>query len=176
MKRILPIGAVLAVVAAGSAWGVFVEPTQSQLRAAAETPSRVVPMLQDANVAQAANVGKDVIIEIVQLDLKPEDRKARIQELVGYLFGAMPDQAQALAIALGLKIAASPTASMSPEIVSAIQVAIIAQVGLSAGNGFGNSYTLAMQTVAGAPGGGKTVPPQPPPPPVALPYEGQRLR
>ena len=50
-------------------------------------------------------------------------------------------------------------------------------------NVFGNAYNLAMQTVAGAPGGGKNVPPQPPPPPVALPlrppvaqpYEAQRL-
>ena len=83
----------------------------------------------------------------------------------------------------GKFVAASPTASMAPSLLSAIQRAIIEVAGADVGNDFGNAYDLAMQTVAGAPGGGKNVPPQPPPPPVALPlrppvaqpYEAQRL-
>ncbi len=65
---------------------------------------------------------------------------------------------------------------MNAAIVSAIQKSIIETTELKNGTAFGNAYIMAMQTVAGAPGGGKNVPPQPPPPPVALPYEGQRLR
>ena len=176
MRKIVWALVFLSWWVAGSAFGVFVAPTPEQIQAAAKDPPQVVALLQDASVAQASNVGKDVIIEIVRLGLKPEDRDKRIRELVGHLFAALPGQTKALAVAMGLKIAASPTASMSPEIVSAVQVAIIAFTDVSTGNDFGNSYTLAMQTVAGAPGGGKTVPPQPPPPPVALPYEGQLLR
>ncbi len=163
-------------LAAGVAEAAFTPPTQEQLQAAAKEPALVVALVQDANPEQAAEVGKDVVIEIVKLGLKPKDRDARISQLVEYLFKAMPeDNSMELAIALGKAVAGSPTASMSPDTVSAIQLGIILAVGVDHANPFGNSYNLAMQTIAGAPGGGKTVPPQPPPPPVALPYEAQRL-
>ena len=131
----------------------------------------------------AAETAKDVIIQIVQLDLKPVERDSRIASLAAYLFATMAsDQWRALAISLAKFVAASPAASMSPATVSATQRAVIEIAGVDIGNDFGNVYNLAMQTVAGAPGGGKTVPPQPPPPPVALPlrppvatlYEGQQ--
>lgn len=166
----------LACVAAGSAYGAFEKPSRDQLKAAAEDPSLIVALLKDASIDQAAETAKDVVIQIVKLDLKPKDRDARIASLIGYLFLSMPkDQWTDLAIALGKFIAASPTASMEADMISAVQQSIIEVTGVDEGSAFGNAYNLAMQTIAGAPGGGKTVPPQPPPPPVALPYEGQRL-
>jgi hypothetical protein len=169
--------AVVLCLAAWNAYGVFTPPTQDQLKAAAEDPARVTALIQDASVSQAAEVGKDIMVQIVKLNLKPDIRDARIASLVTNLFQAMPkDDWKALAIALAKTVAASPTASMSPAIVSAIQRAIITVAEIEIGTAFGNAYNLAMQTVAGAPGGGKNVPPPPPPPPVALPYEGQRLR
>lgn len=177
MKKIIPILATLAFLSSGSAQGAFVSPTREQLKDAAGTPRLVVPLVVDANPEQAAMVGKDVIIHIVQLGLKPEDRDERIRAVIGYLFQAIEsDQHALLAVALGKAIAASPAASMSPAAISVVQQAIIAFANMELGSAFGNAYMLAMQSVAGAPGGGKTVPPQPPPPPVALPYEGQRLR
>lgn len=169
--------ALLACLAAGSAYGVFVEPTRDQLREAAENPAKVVVLLRDASIPQAAIVGKDVIIQILALDLKPEDRDVRIASLVTYVFQAMPqDDWTALSIELAKAVAASPKASMSSAIVSAIQRTVIEISDVEDGSAFGNAFNLAMQTIAGAPGGGKNVPPPPPPPPVALPYEGQRLR
>ena len=165
-----------ACLAAGNARGEFVKPTREQLKAAAEDPAKVVELLKDASIDQSAELAKDVVIQIVKLDLEPDERDKRISLLVSYLFMTMPeDQWDDLAISLGKFVAASPTASMSPDTISAFQRAIIELAGVSVGSDFGNAYNLAMQTIAGAPGGGKTVPPQPPPPPVALPYEGQRL-
>lgn len=175
------MGLLACLVAAGHAYGAFVKPSRDQLKAAAEDPSQVVALIEDASIDQAAETGKDVIIQITKLDLDPEDRDARIASVVGYLFLSMPpDQWTALAISLGKFVAASPTASMAPDMVSAVQRSIIEVSDVDDGDAFGNAYNLAMQTVAGMPGGGKTVPPQPPPPPVAIPpiaqlYEAQRL-
>jgi hypothetical protein len=176
MKRIIALFA-LAASLATPARAAFTPPTREQLQAVAQEPPRVVVLLKDANAEQAAEVGKDTIVEIIKLDLKPRVRDARIAQLVRHLFLAMPeDDWTELAIAFGKAIAGSPTASMSPAIVSAIQRAIIEYFGAKHGTAFGNAYNLAMMSIAGAPGGGKYVPPQPPPPPVALPYEAQRLR
>jgi hypothetical protein len=176
MKAKIKWLAMLSCVVAWNAYGAFTPPTQDQLKAAAEDPPKVVALVQDASIDQAAIVCRDVIIEIVKLGLKPKVRDARIGSVVRNLFSVIPDdQHTNLAIALAKVVAASPTASMTSGIVSAIQQAIVVLGGVDEGNAFGNAYNLAMQTVAGAPGGGKTVPPQPPPPPVALPYEGQRL-
>ena len=173
----------LICVAAWNAYGAFEKPTREQLKAAAKEVSLIVDLLKDASIDQAAETAKDVIIQIVQLDLKPVERDSRIASLAAYLFATMAsDQWRALAISLAKFVAASPAASMSPATVSATQRAVIEIAGVDIGNEFGNIYNLAMQTVAGAPGGGKTVPPQPPPPPVALPlrppvatlYEGQQ--
>ena len=167
----------LACLAASYAQGAFVPPTRDQLEEAAKHPPKVVVLLHDASVTDAAVVGKDVIIEILQLGLKPKERDARIAMLVTYLFQAMAqDDWTSLAVELAKAVAASPKASMSSAIVSGIQRTIIGVSDVDTGSAFGNAYNMAMQTVAGAPGGGKSVPPQPPPPPVALPYEGQRLR
>ena len=166
----------LGCLAAGSARGEFVKPTREQLKAAAEDPAKVVELLKDASIDQSAELAKDVIIQIVKLDLEPEKRDKRISLLVSYVFMTLPeDYWDDLSISLAKFIAASPTASMSPDTISAVQRAIIELTGVTVGNAFGNAYNLAMQTIAGGPGGGKTVPPQPPPPPVALPYEAQRL-
>ena len=117
--------AALAALAAGSAFGAFEKPTREQLQAAAENPAQVVALVRDANPDQAAEVGKDVIIQIIKLDLKPEARDSRISELIRYLFTAMPQDAwMPLAISLGRFIAASPAASMSPDIVSAATIPI----------------------------------------------------
>jgi hypothetical protein len=167
------LSAALLAVAAEAA---FTPPTREQLQAAAKEPALVVALLQDANSEQVAEVGRDVVIEIVRLGLKPKDRDVRISQLVEYLFKAMSEEdSMELAIAMGKAVAGSPTASMSADTVSAVQLGIILAVNVEHANAFGNAYNLAMQTIAGAPGGGKTVPPQPPPPPVALPYEAQRL-
>ena len=131
----------------------------------------------DASIDQAAETTKDVIVQVVKLDLEPEECDLRAALLIRILFRTMPqDTWTAIAVALGKFVAASPKASMSPSLVSAIQQSIIQTTELKNGNAFGNAYIIAMQTVAGAPGGGKNVPTQPPPPPVALPYEGQRFR
>jgi len=162
---------------AWTAYGIYTPPTRDQVQEAAKDPSLIVAMLQDATAPQAAEVTKNIIIQIVDLDLKDEDRDARIVSLTSYLFLAWPQsQWLALATALGRFVAASPTASMNVATISATQRGIIQVANVKAGDAFGNAYNLAMQTIAGAPGGGKTVPPQPPPPPVALPYEGQRFR
>ena len=170
-------GAVLlAALMACSAQAAFEKPTRAELKAAAEDLSKVVELLEDASIDQAAETAKDVVIQIVKLGLDRQERDSRASSLVGYLFMSMShDQWKALAIAFAKFVAASPTASMDPSLVSALQRAIIEVAGIDIGDIFGNAYNLAMQTIAGAPGGGKTVPPQPPPPPVALPYEGQRL-
>ena len=178
-------GAVLlAVLAAWNAQAAFDPPTRAELKAAAEDVSKVVELLKDASIDQSAEIAKDVVIQIVKLDLDIKERDSRATSVVGYLFMSMPrDKWKDLAISFAKFIAASPTASMDPSLLSALQRAIIEVAGMDGANIFGNAYNLAMQTVAGAPGGGKTVPPQPPPPPVALPlrppvatpYEGQQL-
>lgn len=168
---------VASVLVATFAFGAFQKPSDEQLKAAAQDPALLAALLVDASVDQAAETTKDVIVQIVKLDLEPEERDLRAALLVRVLFRAMPqDTWTAIAVALGAFVAASPKASMSPSLVSAIQQSIIQTTGLKNGNAFGNAYILAMQTVGGAPGGGKNVPTQPPPPPVALPYEGQRFR
>lgn len=169
----------LVGVMAMRAWGAFVPPTDNQLIQAAEDPARIGALVKQASVAQAAEVTKNVIVKIVGLGLPPVTRNARVAAIIADVFKAMPGKAKALAAALGRAIAASPVASGDPAVVSTIQQAVIAAAGAegsAAGAAFGNAYNMAMQSVAGAPGGGKVVPPTPPPPPVAIPYEGQSLR
>ena len=178
--------AALAICLAGmDAQAAFDRPTRAELKAAAEDLSNVVELLQDASIDQAAEVARDVVIEIVKLGLDQAERDSRASSLVGYLFMTFPEgDWTSLAIVLGRMVAASPTASMDPSLLSALQRAIVEVAGVGVASEFGNAYNLAMLTVAGAPGGGKNVPPQPPPPPVALPlrppvaapYEAQRLR
>ena len=178
--------AALAICLAGmDAQAAFDRPTRAELKAAAEDLSKVVELLQDASIDQAAEVARDVVIEIVKLGLDQAERDSRASSLVGYLFMTFPEgDWTSLAIVLGRMVAASPTASMDPSLLSALQRAIVEVAGVGVASEFGNAYKLAMLTVAGAPGGGKNVPPQPPPPPVALPlrppvaapYEAQRLR
>ncbi|NLG35417.1 MAG: hypothetical protein GX548_08700 [Lentisphaerae bacterium] len=175
MKQCMRIWTALMVLGATPVLGAFTYPTQEQLQAAARNPSLVAPLLKDAGVDEAALIAKDVLIEIVKLDLEPDDRESRIRALIDNLFTAMPENHKELVIALGKAVAASPTASISPDVVSNIQLAVIMATDVLNGSAFGNAYNLAMQTVAGAPGGGKTTPSQPPPPPVALPYEIQTL-
>jgi hypothetical protein len=184
MKATIQWVAVLVGLVAWNAYGAFEKPTHDQLKEAAKDPSKVVALLQDASIDQAAETAKDVIIQIVYLDLKPAERNDRIAAVVTYLFKAMPeDQWKDLAIALAKFVAASPAASMAVDNLSTIQRTIIEETSKDVGEDFGNAYNLAMLTIAGAPAGGKTVPPQPPPPPVALPlrppvaqpYEAQRL-
>lgn len=165
------------MLVATCAFGAFQKPSAEQLKAAANDPTLLAALLVDASINQAAETTKDVIVEIVKLDLKPEERDRRVALLIRTLFQTLSEGSwREAAISLGKFIAASPTASSSPALVSAIQQAIIQNAELQNGNAFGNAYITAMQTVAGAPGGGKNVPPQPPPPPVALPYEAQRFR
>lgn len=184
MKATIQWVAIVAGLVAWNAYGAFEKPTRDQLKEAAKDPSKVVALLQDASIDQAAETAKDVIIQIVYLDLETDERNDRIAAVVTYLFKAWPeDQWNDLAISLAKFVAASPAASMSPANLSSIQQSIIEETSGSIGEVFGNAYNLAMLTIAGAPAGGKTVPPQPPPPPVALPlrppiaqpYEAQRL-
>ena len=178
--------AALAICLAGmDAQAAFDRPTRAELKAAAEDLSKVVELLQDASIDQAAEVARDVVIEIVKLGLDRAERDSRASSLVGYLFMTFPEgDWTSLAIVLGRMVAASPTASLGPSLLSALQRAIVEVAGVGVASEFGNAFNLAMLTVAGAPGGGKNVPPQPPPPPVALPlrppvaapYEAQRLR
>ena len=162
-----------------NASGAFVPPTDGQLDRAVADPTQVAALVKDASVSQAAAVAREVIVRIVHAGLPPAQRLARISAVVQQVLAALPRESPALAAALGAAVAASPTASADPEVVSAIQQAVVVasgSLGSDAGAAFGNAYAMAMQSVSGAPGGGKSVPPAPPPPPVALPYEGQSLR
>lgn len=183
--KIVKWAALAICMASLDARAAFDQPTRAELKAAAEDLSKVVELLQDASIDQAAETAVGVVIEIVKLDLSRAERDSRASSLVGYLFMTFPEgDWTALAIAFGRMVAASPTASMDPSLLSALQRSIIEVSGVGVGSEFGNAYNLAMLTVGGAPGGGKNVPPQPPPPPVALPlrppvavpYEAQRLR
>jgi hypothetical protein len=180
MNNLRRAGRTLAVaiaLTAGSAWAVFTPPTDSQLQETAKEPARIAALVHDATAAQAADVTRNVIVLIIRLDLSAKTRDARIGLLINKLFAAMPGQTFVLAATLGRLVAAHPTASTNPAIVSAIQQAVVTAAGSSgseAGASFGNAYQMALQTVAGAPEGSQTIPP-PPPPPVALPYEGQAL-
>lgn len=178
MKR-NKIGAlvVASVLVATFACGAFQKPSTEQLKATAKDPALLAGLLVDASIDQAAETTKDVVAEIVKLDLEPDERDLRTIWLVRILFQTMSNDVWTdVAISLGKFVAASPKASVTPSLVSAIQRSIIQTAELKNGNAFGNAFIMAMQTVAGAPGGGKNVPPQPPPPPVALPYEAQRFR
>jgi hypothetical protein len=184
MKTKIQWVAIMAGLVAWNAYGAFEKPTRDQLKEAAKDPSKIVALLQDASIDQAAETAKDVIIQIVYMDLKPKERNDRISAVITDLFKAWPeDQWDDLAIALAKFVAASPAASMTIDNLSTIQRTIIEETSAGVGEDFGNAYNLAMLTIAGAPAGGKTVPPQPPPPPVALPlrppiaqpYEAQRL-
>jgi hypothetical protein len=158
-----------AVLLAGAAEAAFTPPTQEQLQAAAKEPALVVALIVDANAEQAAEVGKDVVIEIVTLGLKPKERDARISQLVEFLFKAMPeDNSMELAVALGKAVAGSPTASMTAEIVSAIQLGIILAVNVEHGPHFHAEAELvggavaedlggAVGDAAGGPEGGESI-------------------
>lgn len=157
------------------AQAAFQMPTEAQMKAVAEAPDQVGPLLREASAVEAADVVKDVIIQIVGSGLPPVTRDQRISTLISHACRAMKGKEQAFAVALGRAVAASPGASTTQDVVSSVQLAIASIGGAQAGTGFGNSYNIAMQSVSGAPGGGKTVPPAPPPPPVATPYDGQIL-
>ena len=175
--RIISSLVLTVILVATFAFGAFQKPSAEQLKAAANDPMLLAALLVDASVDQAAETTKDVVAEIVNLDLKPDERDPRVALLVRILFQTMPEDSWGkVAVSLGRFVAASPKASITPSLVSAIQQSIIQNAELKNGNAFGNAFIMAMQTVAGAPGGGKNVPPQPPPPPVALPYEAQRFR
>lgn len=157
------------------AQAAFLAPSEEQIKAVAEAPQQVGPLLREASPIEAAGVVKDVIIKIVGSGLPPVTRDQRIAAVISQAYRAMKGKEQAFAVALGRAIAASPGANTTADVVSAVQQALVTAGGAQAGTGFGNSYNMAMQTVAGAPGGGKSVPPAPPPPPVATPYNGQNL-
>lgn len=168
-----------AGLSAATASARFVSPAEAQLRRAATDTNMVGAMIKDASVAQAADVIRDVIVQILSRDLPPVARDERIAAVVNQAFRAMPGQETSLASALGAALAVSPSASKIASVVSLIQrtaVTASKSAGVSgSGTAFANAYMIAMQTVAGAPGGGTAVPPIPAPPPVAVPYEGQRL-
>jgi hypothetical protein len=172
----------LVAILCTNAWGRFVQPSDKQIADAAANPDQIAALLGNASIAQAADVTVAVIARIAGLGLPRSQRDARVAAIVSAVFSTMPGQANALAAVLGARVAASPSASGDPALLSAIQQAVIvtagpagSTAGRDAGNAFGNAYNLAMQSVAGAPGGGKTAPPTPPPPPVATPYLGQAI-
>ena len=76
-------------------------------------------------------------------------------------------------------MAASPAVGGDAGTVSSIQAAIVESAdtdraaGADFASAFGNAFTLAMQSVGGEPGSGKTAQSPPPPPPVTVPYAGQ---
>lgn len=174
MKAAIRWMAWLACLAGGVAYAAFAKPGLEQLQAAAENPAQLAGLLEDASVDEAAETAKDVIVQLVDLGLEPEDRDARAAEIVRNLFLLMPEtQWTDLANSFARSVAASPSCSLNPSLLSSMQQAIIAVDGVDLGNAFGNAYNLAMQTIAGAPGGGKNVPPPPPPPPVSMAAEAE---
>mgnify|MGYP000844641572 CR=1 FL=1 len=73
--KILGWAAVAVCVAGLEAQAAFDRPTRAELKAAAEDLSKVVELLQDASIDQAAEVARDVVIEIVKLDLDQAERE-----------------------------------------------------------------------------------------------------
>lgn len=157
----------------------FVKPTDVQIAAAAADPAGVGPLVKGASVQEAARVIRDVFVQVVKIEKDPAKRDARIRAVILAAFRAFPGKAVALAAALGEALAASPAASRERAAISAIQLALIDVGGRDSrasgvlASAFGNSYTMAMQTVGTEPGSGMTVMSIPPPPPVAIPYDAQ---
>ncbi len=175
MKTAICLVITAITLTANCARADYVEPSDEQIEQAAAEPAKVEAMAKDATVLEGAILIKDVVVKIVDTALPPVTRDKRIGSVVACVFRIMVTRSKELSVALARAIAASPGASATPDVVSVIQQAVMKAAGADAGKAFGNSYILAMQTVAGAPGGGKSVPPLPPPPPVAIPYEGQSL-
>lgn len=167
----------------------FVPPTVEQVKQAAAEPVRVADLVRGGSVQQAANVARDVIVTIVDAGLPAGTRDELIRTVIAQVFQAFPGQGKALAAALGTAIAGSAIASANTAVLSAIQAAV-ATATPGGGTVFGNAYAVSLQSIGGAPGGGKTATPLPPPPPVSLtlnksgesvppppvaePYEGQK--
>ena len=173
---ILILGVLLPAIPAGAA---FVAPTPRQIAQAAADPARIPAMIQGASVTEAAQVARAVIARIL-LDWKDAQARAvRVRAAILQVMAVRPREAVAMAVALGSLIASSPTISGDGATLSTIQASIIEAAGADRVAGadlaaaFGNAFALAMQSLGGAPGSGKTAPATPPPPPITVPYEGQ---
>lgn len=186
--RILPsvlLLAMLSITVHARAAEVFRAPTSRQIDLVAAEPARLSLVVRGASVPQVAEVVRAVLVQVVYRERNTRIRDQLIRAVIRQMYAVRPGQATALAVALGQAIAASPAASREPSVVSVIHAAVIEAViaveGVSMaaasdlGAVFGNAYSMALQSVGGAPGSGKTAPATPPPPPVALPYEGQTI-
>lgn len=164
---------------AGLAQAEFVAPTAEQLAAVAAQPKQVGALLQQASVAQVAEVIRDAVARIVALGLSPAERDARIRTLLGQAFAARAGDAVVLAAALGTTLADTPSSVIPPAVVSVVQQSTIAAAGdqgSAAGTAFGEAYVAAQAgnpAASGTTGRASTIPP---PPPVGKQYEGLTLK
>ncbi len=161
---------------------VFKPPSDRQIAQAAADPSQMPALIAGASVTEAAQVARAVIARIIR-DMKATPaRTTQIRAVVRYVMAARPREAVAMAVAIGNLVASSPTVSGDAVALSVIQSSIVEAAGTDRVAGadlasaFGNAFALAMQSLGGAPGSGKTAPATPPPPPVTVPYEGQLLK
>jgi hypothetical protein len=175
------VAAAILINTAAIIQAAFQMPSEIQAAAAAQNPILIRPLIQACSVNEAAQVIRDVLVQVVRMKEEPAKRDARIGAVIREAFRARPKEALALAAALGKVMAASPEASRDPAVISAIQAGMIDSVGsdraeaVAVASSFGNSYTLSMQTIGAAPGSGKTAVATPPPPPVATRYDGQNF-
>ena len=186
MKKLI-VGLSLVLSMAISGYAAYVPPTAEQLKQAAADPTKIAALVQGATASQAASVARDAMMQVMSLDLKPGVKKARVKEIVKYLFAAYPGQALVLANALGHAIQGSALAGNS-NVIATVLAAVSANSG-SAGSGSssdaaGQAFTASL-TSGGSPapsaanpggGGASQVAAPPPPPPVASGYPGQTVQ
>lgn len=167
--------AMLTLSLALAAHGEFVQPTETQVAAAAGNPSaNLTILLKDANTEQAAQVIKVVIVKVLGLDLPPDVRTARIAAVIRSAFSSVVPQAYvALSSSLGNAIAGSTAIIAIPGVVSTVQAAVAAAgggEGAALAQVFGTAYLDAQQKL-----GGTSQKTKNDPPPLAMRYEGQLL-
>jgi hypothetical protein len=87
MKKLFVVTALL--LAPVLVLAAFKAPTDKQIQGAAEKPAAIKALLKDATRVQAADVLLRAVRAVEKMDLKPEEKKARVAELFAEVQQAM---------------------------------------------------------------------------------------
>jgi hypothetical protein len=169
------IGGVFMLFAVLAAHGAFAPPTPDQVTAAAAAPAaNMAALLKDASAAQAAGVVREVLEEVIGLNLPGDQRDARLAAVVRGALEALPaNLREAFASALGGALAGSTAVCGTPGALAAVRNAMAA----AGGGGELGAQLVASFNQSFQPGGGAPPPvPHPKPPSPAPPYQGQTIR
>lgn len=165
----------------------FVPSTPAQIDLAAQSPEFTAELVRDASAAQAAEIIRSIILKITSsknpnsaadATKKSAARtKSRIMAVMRSAFdGKTPEQAQALARALGAACGNAVLIADNAHLISWIQEAIAAvggpTIGTQLANDFGVAFTVAVSPLGSAGFLGQNQN-QAPPPPEPRPYPGQ---